>query len=156
MRTVIRREVDIAAPAKLVWEYVTDWPTQGDWIPKTRVERVDAADGVGGRLRAWSGLGPLGFWDLMTITSWDVRPDGGGLCEVLHTGAVVRGEGVFEVRALPDGSSRFVWSELLVLPLGRLGGVGAKVVGPLITRMIDGALCDMKARAELLEGRPGG
>jgi Polyketide cyclase / dehydrase and lipid transport len=151
MRTVIRREVDVAAPAKVVWAYVTDWPTQGEWIPKTRVERVDSADGLGGRVRAWTGVGRLGFWDPMTITAWDVRPDGGGRCEVLHTGSVVRGEGEFEVVALSDVASRFVWSELLVLPLGRLGGPVWRVVGPVMTRMIDGALRDMKARVQQLD-----
>jgi Polyketide cyclase / dehydrase and lipid transport len=151
MRTVIRRQVDVAATAQVVWEYVTDWPTQEEWIPKTRVERIDSADSVGGRLRAWTGIGPLGFWDPMTITSWDVRPDGGGRCEVLHTGNVVRGEGEFEVLALSDGMSRFVWSELLILPLGRLGALGWKLMGPVLTRMVDGALRDMKARVQHID-----
>jgi len=74
VRTRLQREVDIAAPAEAVWDFVTDWPRQGDWIPATRVERVDAADGVGGRFRAWSGLGRVGFWDPMTITAWERTP----------------------------------------------------------------------------------
>jgi len=78
VRTRLQREVDVAAPAEAVWDFVTDWPRQGDWIPKTRVERVDAADGLGGRFRAWSGLGRVGFWDPMTITAWERTQDGGG------------------------------------------------------------------------------
>ena len=38
--------------ARLVWDYVTDWPRQGEWIPMTRVEALDAADRVGGHIRA--------------------------------------------------------------------------------------------------------
>lgn len=148
MRVVIRREVHADVPAKVLWDYVIDWPRQGDWIPRTRVERVDAADGLGGRIRAWSGIGWLGFWDYMTITTWHVDADGGGHCEVLHTGAVVRGEGVFEVVPRSATTSTFVWTELLVLPLGRLGGLGWYVVGPVMTRLVDRALGTLVRRAE--------
>ncbi len=150
MRPVVRRTVEVAAPASVVWDYVTDWPAQGEWIPLTRVERVDAADGLGGRLRAWTGLGPLGFWDPMTITRWERRADGGGECEVLHTGVVVRGEGVFAVEAVGPGSTRFVWAEVLVLPGGRLAMLAWRLVGPMADRMIDRALAAMGRRVEAL------
>ncbi len=148
MRVVIRRVVDVDVPAQALWDYVVDWPRQGEWIPKTRVERIDEAAGVGGRIRAWSGLGPVGFWDYMTITTWQPYDDGGGLCEVLHTGAVVRGEGIFEVQATGPTSSRFLWTELAVLPLGRLGGWGWRLVAPLGHRLLDRALGTLKAKAE--------
>lgn len=148
MRSRISRTVDVAAPAGRVWDYVTDWPAQGEWIPFTRVERVDRADAVGGRLRAWTGIGRVGFWDPMTITRWDRTDGGGGACEVLHTGAVVRGEGEFAVVALDASRSRFVWSEVVDLPGGRLGAMGWALVRPLFERMIDRALHAMRRRVE--------
>jgi polyketide cyclase/dehydrase/lipid transport protein len=154
MRALIRREVPLAVPAAAAWEYVTDWPSQSDWVPHTRVEHVDPAAparGVGGRIRAWSGLGRFGFWDTMTITSWEVRPDGGGRCEVLHTGTVVRGEGEFEVVADGPDASRFLWSELAVVPGGRLGALGWKVARPVVERLLDQGLAVLKER---LEGGP--
>jgi hypothetical protein len=151
MRTVIRREVEVAVPAPVLWDYVTDWPRQGEWIPATRVEPVDAADQVGGRLRAWTGLGRLGFWDEMTITTWAPRPDGGGRVEVLHTGSVVRGEGEFEVLPRDENSSRLVWTEMLVVPFGRLGTTAFRVAGPAVRRMVDRTLRDLKTRAEELD-----
>jgi hypothetical protein len=154
MRALIRREVPLAVPAAAAWEYVTDWPSQSDWVPHTRVEHVDPsapARGVGGRIRAWSGLGRVGFWDTMTITSWEVRPDGGGRCEVLHTGTVVRGEGEFEVVADGPDASRFLWSELAVVPGGRLGALGWKVARPVVERLLDQGLAVLKER---LEGGP--
>ena len=99
MRTRIERTVDVAAPAGEVWDYVTDWPRQQEWIPQTHVENVDEARGLGGRFRAWSGIGRVGFWDPMTITAWTRSADGGGTCEVLHRGRVVKGEGEFAVVA---------------------------------------------------------
>ena len=152
MRALVVRPVDVEVPADVLWDYLMDWPRQGEWIPFTRVERADPTDpanAVGGRIRAWSGIGPLGFWDEMTITTWDRRPDGGGVCEVLHTGAVVKGEGVFEVVATGPGSSRFLWSEMVVVPLGRLGALGWRVVRPLLERLIlDRALARMRTRVE--------
>lgn len=148
MRTRIERVVDIAAPASDVWELVTDWPRQGEWIPKTRVERVDAADGVGGRFRAWTGLGRLGFWDPMTITSWERTTDGGGRCEVLHLGKVVKGEGEFAVRSLGPGVSRFVWAELVVVPGRAVGAAGWWLLRPLVERLIDRGLHGMRALVE--------
>jgi hypothetical protein len=106
VRVRLQREVDVEASARAVWDFVTDWPRQGEWVPLTRVERVDPAADVGGRFRAWTGLGPLGFWDPMTITAWERSGDGGGRCEVLHRGTVVKGEGEFVVLARGPQASR--------------------------------------------------
>jgi hypothetical protein len=136
VRVRLERAVEVAVPASRLWDHVTDWPSQGQWIPQTRVENVDAADRLGGRFRAWSGIGPVGFWDPMTITAWSRHPDGGGRCEVLHLGTVVKGEGEFVVRALGPDSSRFVWAEMVVVPGGRLGALGFRLVRPAVERLI--------------------
>ncbi len=151
MRVLIQREVDVAVPAAMLWSYVTDWPRQGEWVPQTRVELVDPgdpADSVGGRIRAWSGLGPLGFWDHMTITAWETGDDGSGRCEVLHTGKVVRGEGEFVVESTGLQTSRFVWKEMAVLPLGRAGALGWRLVRPVVERLVDQGLHTMRDRVE--------
>jgi len=148
VRARLERRVTVGAPAAEVWTYVTDWPQQGDWVPFTRVERVDGADNVGGRFRAWTGVGPVGFWDPMTITSWQRTPDGGGRCEVLHTGRVVRGEGEFTVLGRGERECEFVWAEVIDVPLGRLGGLGWRFAAPLVGRIIDGALRSMRDLAE--------
>ena len=148
MRVRLQREVDVAAPADVVWDYVTDWPRQAEWVPQTRVERLDEAAGVGGRFRAWTGVGPVGFWDPMTITAWERGPDGGGRCEVLHLGNVVKGEGEFAVVARGPAASTFVWAEVVVLPFGRLGAAGWRVARPLVERGIDVGLRRMRDRVE--------
>jgi hypothetical protein len=105
---------------------------------------VDDAASLGGRFRAWTGVGRVGFLDPMTITSWERRDDGGGRCEVLHTGRVVRGEGEFSVVALGPGHSRFVWAELVVVPGGRIGSVAWRAVRPVVARLIDRGLRTMR------------
>jgi len=149
MRVTIRREVQVPAPADEVWDYVTDWTRQREWVPFTRTEVVAGpVDAVGGRLRAWTGIGPVGFWDTMTVTAYDRFPDGGGRCEVLHTGRVVRGEGEFIVRAESPRSCRLTWVELAPVPLGRLGAWCWPLVRPLVERLFDRALAVVASRYE--------
>ncbi|CAN5602101.1 SRPBCC family protein [soil metagenome] len=148
MRTRIERTVEVAAPAAEVWDYVTDWPRQAEWIPQTWVENVDEASGLGGRFRAWSGIGPVGFWDPMTITAWSRDADGGGSCEVLHLGTVVKGEGEFSVVARGEHASTFVWAEMVVIPFGSVGAAGWRVVRPVVERLIDRGLASMRDLVE--------
>ena len=45
--------IDVEAPPELVWEVLTDWVGQGEWMVATDVETVGGpAQGVGGRLAA--------------------------------------------------------------------------------------------------------
>jgi hypothetical protein len=123
-----RLEVVVEAPVEQTWAAATDWDQQGEWMLGTSV-RGTARDGqgVGGGVEAFTGLGRLGFLDTMEITVWDPPHR----CGVLHAGRVVRGTGLFEVRALGEGRSVFTWSEQLDLPLGLLGRAGWPVVRPL-------------------------
>lgn len=150
MRALVRSEVEVAAAADRVWGYLTDWPRQAEWIPFTRVQPVDAAEGVGGRIRAWTGVGAVGFWDPMTITSWDVHDDGSARCEMLHTGRVVRGDAQFVVRPRGPNACTFLWSEHLDIPGGSLGAFGWKLVGGLMQNLVDVSLRRMATRAEML------
>lgn len=138
--------VDVDAPAEAVWQAVTDWPGQGEWMLGTRVEVDGAGDGrrLGARLRAITGIGPLAFTDTMEIVEWDPPRR----CVVRHTGKVVRGDGVFEVVALSRYWSRFLWSEQLDLPLGRLGAIGWRLVKPGFRWGIARSLRTMARRCE--------
>ncbi|WP_214364323.1 SRPBCC family protein [Pseudonocardia sp. H11422] len=122
--------VDVEAPAAAVWATISDWERQGDWMLGTRVE-VTGGDGrsVGSTMRAVTGIGPLGVPDTMEITEY--AEGGPWRCVVRHTGGVVKGDGVFEVVELGPGRSRFLWTELLDLPLGVLGRAGWPLVRPV-------------------------
>jgi hypothetical protein len=120
--------VDVDAPADAVWRKVTDWEGQGDWMLGTRVRTTGEGDGrrPGATLSAVTGIGPLGVTDRMEIVEWTPPRR----CVVRHLGRVVRGDGVFEVVPLDAERARFLWSELLDLPLGRLGALGWPVLRP--------------------------
>jgi hypothetical protein len=125
----LRVAVPVGAPAAVVFDAFTRWDRQAAWMLGTRVE-VSSGDGtsVGSELAAWTGLGPVGFWDTMVITRWEspYRVD------VLHTGRIVRGTGEMEVIAVSAERSRFVWTEHLIVPLGILGSAGWPVARPFV------------------------
>jgi hypothetical protein len=138
--------VDVDAPADLVWHTVTDWPGQSEWVIGTRVEVEGGGEGrhLGARLRAFTGVGPLGFLDTMEIVEWDPPR----CCLVRHTGKVVRGDGVF--RVVPNGPerARFLWTELVDLPLGAAGVLGWRVAAPAVRWGIARSLRTMARRCE--------
>jgi carbon monoxide dehydrogenase subunit G len=136
-------QVDVAAPPQLVWEVVTDWVGQGDWMMGTRVRVLDDEPGVGQRIEAFSGVGRLGVWDSMTITRWEPPHR----VDVVHTGRVIRGTGVFEVVPASAGSV-FVWSEDLEIPMGAIGRAGWSLVRPAFAAAVQSSLHKMAAIAE--------
>lgn len=140
--------VDVAAPAEDTWRAAVDWASQGDWMLGTTVTPTHQnGEGVGGRLEAFSGIGPVGFLDTMEITLWQPPR----ACHVLHTGRVVRGTGAFEVEPRGNNASRFHWREDLDLPLGVLGRIGWVLVKPLFAY---GVKLSLRRFAMHVAGRP--
>lgn len=114
--------VDVGAPAEEVWAALVDWPTQGSWMMATTVTSI--GEGMGATLRAFTGVGRIGFLDEMRITSWDPPRR----CDVLHLGRLVRGTGTFLVEPVSPTASRMTWIEDLDLPGGPLGRIAFAVV----------------------------
>jgi uncharacterized protein YndB with AHSA1/START domain len=152
-RTELVETVDVAAPPERVWAALVDWTRQGEWMLATDVATVGGeAQGVGGRLAARTGVPVgggrhLGVLDTMEITAWEPPRR----VEVRHTGRVVRGEGVFEVRPRGAGGSTFLWTELLDLPLGALGRAGWPLVRPA---MAAGVRLSLRRFARFAERHP--
>lgn len=115
----------VEAPAQQVWDALTDWSVHHEWMLFTRAE---GGAGVGEAIAAFTGVGPVGFLDTMTITAWD-PPE---RAVVRHTGRVVRGSGAFEVQPLGERRARVVWSEWVQVPFGLVGRLGWPLVRPVV------------------------
>lgn len=124
----VREQVTVYARPERVWEALTAWDRQSEWVLGTRVYAT-ALEGraTGGGLTAITGIGPLAFTDNMVITEWSPPR----LCRVRHTGRVVRGTAAFEVVADGDNRAVVIWSEHIVAPLGKVGEYAGPVVRPL-------------------------
>ena len=140
--------IDIDAPPERVWELLTDWERQGEWMLLTDVSTVDGpAQRLHGRLAARTGLPlpggrRLGVLDTMIITKWEPPH----LVEVQHTGRIVRGPGTFDVQ--PRGEhSTVVCTEVWYLPYGYLGVAGWFLARPLVVRGLRTSLRRLAALA---------
>jgi uncharacterized protein YndB with AHSA1/START domain len=103
----------INAPIEKVWAALADWESQGDWMLQTTVEVTsDIREGVGTSIAAFTGFGKLGIMDHMTVTGWEPPH----VCDVLHTGKIIKGTGRFQLTSLSAQSTRFDWSEEILAP----------------------------------------
>ena len=103
----------IDVPIEKVWAALADWESQGEWMLQTTVEVTsDIREGVGTSIAAFTGIGKLGIMDHMTVTSWNPPT----ICDVVHTGAIIKGTGRFELTALSENSTHFDWSEEILAP----------------------------------------
>ena len=147
----IEVSVHVHREAALVFSYFTDWPRQGEWMMGTRVESrrtgaLGMGRGEGAEIAGFTGVGPLGFWDTMTITSWVE----GHRVDVLHTGKIVRGTGSMIVEPIDSHTCRFIWTEQLELPLGWFGRFGFAVLKPLFVAAVRASLKKFARTAEAL------
>lgn len=110
-------QVDVEAPVERTWAVITDWPRHAGWVPLTRVRVLTPSPrGIGARFVARTGVGPLGFDDLMQVVEWrDPDGDGPGRCTVVKLGRLVRGLAWFEVTGAGPGRSSVVWYESIEL-----------------------------------------
>lgn len=117
----IELEIEIHAPQTKVWNAIADWEGQSDWMLQTKVIRTSQqAEGVGVEIEAFTGpfyrLFPkytfLGLHDLMRVTRWEPPHE----CEVLHYGKVLKGLGLFSLRALDAQTTLFHWEEEILAP----------------------------------------
>ncbi len=137
--------VDVSADPATVWDVMTDWAGQADWIPFTQVDvRSAHTDGLGVRAEALSGfrLGgrPIGLLDRFVVTGWLPPTDRvAGELEVLHLGPYFTGEGVFRLEPIPTGT-RVVCTEVFSVPGGALStslvGLGLPVMRQAFRRSL--------------------
>lgn len=139
--------LDVRRPVQTVWDALSDWERQSAWIIATRVRStLQDGQGVGGGIEAWTGVGPLGFLDVMVVSEWEPPHR----CTVEHVGKFVRGSGGFQVSDLGGGRSRVLWWERVEIPFGAAGRVGWRVVRPVAQW---GVLASLKRFRRIVEGR---
>lgn len=121
----LKFSVEIKASQKQVFNYLTDWEKQSEWILFTIVSKTsESANQIGTTLSAKTGFGPFSFVDTMTLLEY--IPD--KLVTVEHTGKIIRGRGVFQIEKLSKNKCIFTWLEITPVPFGFLGVLVTKPV----------------------------
>ena len=117
----IALSLTLPCSAQRSWNEITDWSKQGEWMLQTSVWLTSEIEsGPGTEIAAFTGpfhkLFPrfkfFGVLDTMVVTNWQPPL----ICDVLHTGKIIKGTGRFEVVAINDQKSLFNWSEVIWAP----------------------------------------
>ncbi|MWA14414.1 SRPBCC family protein [Streptomyces sp. BA2] len=141
---LFRIDRESSLPAGEVWRRLTAWERHADVVPLTRVTvRTPPPSGEGTVFVARSGLGPVGFDDVMEVVTWRPAVEGGGLCRLEKRGSFVTGWAEIEVSPRAGaGGSTIVWREdLRVRWLPRVfDGVLVAAARRMFGRAVDGLL----------------
>ena len=125
-------KITLVLPTQLTveeaWRTLTNWRAHGEWIPLTKMIIVHSGDqpALGDKFIGRSGLWPLVFDDVMTVTRFD-PPGVHGFCEVTKSGRVVKGSASFAVTSTETGTV-VTWVEDIPLP-----PLVEKTLGALLT-----------------------
>ncbi|CAB4858138.1 MAG: SRPBCC family protein [Actinobacteria bacterium] len=105
--------INIDAPLEEVWNSLAQWEKQSDWMLQTNVwVTSEVTEGIGTQISAFTGISRLGVLDTMEVTRWEPPY----LCDVIHTGKIIKGTGRFQLRALSPSHTAFDWSEEVYAP----------------------------------------
>lgn len=132
--------------AGVVWELITDWERQGDWMLEARdfVVVSERREGVGVEAEATVRIGGITTRDRVRVTRWEPRR----LLAIEHLGWV---SGAAEIHLTPvrGGGTHVFWREELHPPLGVLGALGLTALRPVMARVFrrDLRVLDRLARA---------
>ncbi|MEU6672926.1 SRPBCC family protein [Streptomyces sp. NPDC046925] len=130
-------------PADEAWSRLTTWERHADVVPLTRVHvRTPPPGGEGTVFVARSGIGPVGFDDVMEVVTWRPAAEGGGMCRLEKRGSFVTGWAEIEVSRRAESGSAVVWREELsvrFLPRfldGALTAAGRLMFGRAVDRLL--------------------
>lgn len=145
MRLEITRHV--AAPRQVLWDLLTDWERQPDWMLDAKAVEIltPQRSGEGVTLRCPTNLLGVTVQDVMRVTGWD-EPR---YLEVTHLGRIITGYGAFELAEDTPATTELTWWEEVEPPLGRVGEWGAStMVLPVLRRIFGRSLRNLADLAE--------
>ncbi|HVL82024.1 MAG TPA: SRPBCC family protein [Actinomycetota bacterium] len=130
---VLEMQRSVPGPPAIVWELITDWENQGDWMLEASDFRVVSTvrEGVGVEAEATVRIAGITTRDRVRVTGWEP----GRRLAIEHKGWV-SGDAELHLTEAPGGT-HVRWVEHLIPPLGPLGWLGLVVVSPLMRRVFD-------------------
>ncbi len=139
--------VEAAASQQVVWDVLTSWERQPEWMLDAKAVEVltPQREGVGVTFRCPTNLLGVTVEDVMRVTAWS-EP---ALLEVTHLGRIITGTGAFELVALAPDRTRIDWWEEVTPPFGAVGERGASLlVLPVLRRIFTRSLTNLARLAE--------
>ena len=118
MSNTLRITINLPCSQERAWAEIADWESQGNWMLQTKVwVTSQIREGAGTSISAFTGplykfypkFSSLGLLDTMVVTKWQ-PPE---ICDVVHTGKVLKGTGSFALSPINSTSTKFNWSETI-------------------------------------------
>lgn len=121
-----------AGPPEALWDLLTDWEHQDDWMLEASdfVVVSDVREGVGVEAEATIRIGGITTRDRVRVAEWD--PPRRLVIE--HLGWVT-GRGLIELTRVAGERTHVWWREELEPPLGVVGALGMRAFTPLMGRV---------------------
>lgn len=143
---VIDVDVDLDAPAEVVWQVLTAWERQSEWMLEASDIEVTShhREGIGVEALATVRIGGISTRDRIRVDVWEPNRHLG----IAHLGWVA-GRGDLRLEPLPNGRTHLRWRESLVPPWGIVGAIGIRLFKPLMARVFRR---DARALATLVRG----
>jgi carbon monoxide dehydrogenase subunit G len=133
-RPVVIEVVDtMPGTPETVWELITDWEHQGDWMLEATDFEVtgERREGVGVEAKATVRVGPIRTRDRIRVSMWEPPR----ILVIEHLGWV-KGSGELQLVPIREGT-RMRWRETLFPPnaLGPFGRAGLRLFAPRMKRI---------------------
>lgn len=143
----LEMEATLQAPPEVIWELITDWERQGDWMLEASDFVVTSGyrEGIGVEAEATIKIAGIKTRDRVRVTGWDPPRR----LAIEHLGWV-SGAGVIDVVPSGPGRSHMFWREELYPPLGLLGAIGMAGFKPVMRRIFER---DVRVLARLASSR---
>ena len=118
MSNTLRITINLPCSQDRAWAAIADWESQGNWMLQSKVwVTSQVREGVGTSISAFTGplfkfypkFPRLGLLDTMVVTNW--QPP--AICDVVHTGKILKGTGSFVLSPINSTSTKFDWSETI-------------------------------------------
>lgn len=118
MSNTLRITINLPCSQERAWAAIADWESQGKWMLQTKVwVTSQIREGAGTSISAFTGplykfypkFSSLGLLDTMVVTKWQ-PPE---ICDVVHTGKILKGTGSFVLSPINSTSTKFNWSETI-------------------------------------------
>ena len=137
----------VHAPRPVVWEVLTTWERQPEWMLDAKAVHVLTPErrGEGVTIRCPTNLMGVTVQDVMRVTAWEQER----LLEVTHLGRIITGSGAFVLEDDGPDATTVTWWEEVDPPLGALGEWGASMlVLPILRRIFARSLNNLAQLAE--------
>ena len=138
----------VEAPRRQVWDLLTAWERQPEWMVDARSVEVLSAvrEGVGATIRCRTNILGVVVNDDLSVTEWQEE----SVLGMRHLGRLIRGVGAFELSDTAYGT-RLLWWEEAEVPFGSVGdAVAGLLVVPWVHRVFRRSLAGFK---KVCEGR---